>query len=400
MERSPDHQIGDLEPGTHRESGMANNIFRPAYRSISDLVPYSGGKPVEELAREKGLSRIIKLASNENPLGMSPKALEAARKALSEVNRYPDGATWELKERLSDRLGVGSDMIVLGNGSNEILELMAQVFLTEGDQCLYAWPAFVVYRLATMAHGGLGQEVPLDGDLRHDLPAMAMAINEKTKLIFVANPNNPTGTLVTRDEVLSFMDRIPENIPFVLDEAYFEFARHMPEYPDGMDFLREGRQVTVVRTFSKAYGLAGLRVGYAAVPEGLAGILNRVRQPFNVNTVAQAAALAAMDDSDFVERSLEHNRVEIEKITAAVEGMGLSVTPSFTNFILIDLAGRDGQDIYNRLLEKGIIVRPMAPYGLPGTIRVSPGLPEEDDIFLEALEEVLGEPIEKSGLKV
>ncbi len=366
-----------------------NDIFRPAHRSIEDLVPYSGGKPVEELAREKGLSRIIKLASNENPLGMSPKALEAARRAAGEVNRYPDGATWELKEKLSERLGVGHEMIVLGNGSNEILELMAQVFLTEGGQSLYAWPAFVVYRLATKAHGGQGMEVPLDGELKHDLTAMAEAINEKTRVIFVANPNNPTGTLVSREEVLNFMDQIPEHIPFVLDEAYFEFARHVPQYPDGMEFLRQGKPVTVVRTFSKAYGLAGLRIGYAAVPEELGQILNRVRQPFNVNSIAQAAAIAAMDDEEFVEKSLVHNRVEMEKITIAVEGMGLSVTPSFTNFLLIELAGRDGQEIYNRLLNKGIIVRPMAPYGLPGTIRVTPGLAGENDLFLEALEEVL-----------
>ena len=365
------------------------DIFRPAYRSIEDLVPYSGGKPVEELAREKGLARIIKLASNENPLGISPKALEAARRAAGEVNRYPDGATWELKEKLSERLGVGHEMIVLGNGSNEILELMAQVFLTEGGQSLYAWPAFVVYRLATKAHGGQGMEIPLDAELKHDLTAMAEAINEKTRVIFVANPNNPTGTLVSREEVLAFMDRIPEHIPFVLDEAYFEFARHMPQYPDGMEFLRQGKPVTVVRTFSKAYGLAGLRIGYAAVPEELGQILNRVRQPFNVNHIAQAAAIAALDDDEFVEKSLRHNRVEMEKITLAVEGMGLSVTPSYTNFLLVELAGRDGDEIYNRLLNKGIIVRPMAPYGLPGTIRVTPGLAEENDLFLEALEEVL-----------
>ncbi len=365
------------------------NVFHPAHRSVENLVAYSGGKPVAELAREKGLTRIIKLASNENPLGMSPKALEAARRAAGEVNRYPDGGNWELKEKLSRLLEVDREMIVLGNGSNEILELMAQVFLTDGGQSLYAWPAFVVYRLATLAHGGQGLEVPLDQNLKHDLTAMAEAINERTRLIFVANPNNPTGTLVTRDEIESFMDRVPEDIPFVLDEAYFEFARHIPQFPNGMEYLRQGKPVIVVRTFSKAYGLAGLRIGYAAVPEKLAELLNRVRQPFNVNAVAQAAALAALDDEDFVIRSLEHNRVEMEKIIVAVEEMGLSVTPSYTNFLLIGLGGRDGQEIYNRLLDKGIIVRPMAPYGLPGTIRVSPGLASENDLFLEALEEVL-----------
>jgi len=366
-----------------------SNRFRPAHRSIEGLVPYSGGKSMEELAREKGLSGIIKLASNENPLGISPMAHEAARKALEQVNRYPDGASWALKEKLSHRLGVPREMIVVGNGSNEILEIMSQIFLSEGGQSLYAWPAFVVYRLAALAHGGEVMEVPLDGLLRHDLPAMARAINPGTRIIFVANPNNPTGTIVTRDELEDFMERIPEGIPFVLDEAYYEFARHLPEFPDGIQYLREGKPVTVVRTFSKAYGLAGLRVGYAAVPEEIATLIERVRQPFNVNHVSQSAALAALDDHEFVERTLEHNRVEMEKIQAAVEGMGLSVTPSLTNFLLIDLARRNGEDVYNRLLDKGIIVRPMASYGLPGTIRVTPGLAWENDLFLEALEEIL-----------
>jgi histidinol-phosphate aminotransferase len=370
-----------------------SNMFRPAYQSVEDLVPYSAGKPVEELAREKGLTRIVKLASNENPLGMSPKALEAAQRAATGVNRYPNGATWELKEKLAERLGVRKEMIVIGNGSNEILELMAQLFLTEGGESVYAWPAFVVYRLATLAHGGRGVEVPLDESLRHDLDAMAEAVTERTKVVFVANPNNPTGTYVTREEVERFMDCISERVPFVLDEAYFEFARHIPQYPDGLEYLLQGKPIAVVRTFSKAYGLAGLRVGYAAMPESLAELLNRIRQPFNVNSVAQAAASAAMDDEEFVDRSLEHNRVETQRIREAVEGMGLAVTPSSTNFILIDLAGRNGQEIYSRLLEKGIIVRPMAPYGLPGTIRVTPGLAEENDLFLEALEDVLNEHV-------
>ncbi|UCG38858.1 MAG: histidinol-phosphate transaminase, partial [bacterium] len=315
-------------------------LFKPAHPSVEDLVPYSAGKPVEELAREKGLTRIVKLASNENPLGMSPRALEAARKAAAGVNRYPDGAAWELKEKLSDRLGVPGEMIVLGNGSNEILELMAQLMLAEGDETLYAWPAFVVYRLATLAHGGRGIEVPLDGDLRHDLPAMADALTPRTRLVYVANPNNPTGTYVTRRDVESFMEAIPEGVCLVLDEAYFEFAMHLDDFPDGMEYVRAGRPMVVARTFSKAHGLAGLRVGYAVMPEPLADLVNRVRQPFNVNSVAQAAASAALDDDEFVTRSLEHNRSEMARIRTAVEGMGLSVTPSYTNFILIDLAGR------------------------------------------------------------
>jgi len=367
------------------------STFKPAHRSIEKLVPYCGGKCMEELAREKGLSRIVKLASNENALGISPKALEAARKALEQVNRYPDGASWELKEKLSHRLGVPREMIVVGNGSNEILEIMSQIFLSQGGQSLYAWPAFVVYRLAALAHGGEVVEVPLDGQLKHDLSAMARAINPGTRLIFVANPNNPTGTIVTKGELEGFMEKVPGDVPLVLDEAYYEFARHLPEFPDGIQYLKEGKPVTVVRTFSKAYGLAGLRVGYAAVPEEIATLIEKVRQPFNVNHVSQAAALAALDDEEFVEKTLEHNRVEMEKIQVAVEGMGLSVTPSFTNFLLVDLEGRDGDVIYKRLLDKGIIVRPMASYGLPGTIRVTPGLAWENDLFLEALEETLAD---------
>ncbi len=363
--------------------------YRPAYRSVEDLVPYSAGKPIEEVAREKGLTRIIKLASNENPLGMSPLAVEAACRAATGVNRYPDGAAWDLKGKLSERLGVPRETIILGNGSNEILELLSQLFLTEGEETLYAWPAFVVYRLATLAHGGRGVEVPLDADLRHDLEAMAEAVTERTRLVYIANPNNPTGTYVTREELDRFLERVPHHIPVVLDEAYFEFAKHLGDYPDGLDYFREGRNVVVVRTFSKAQGLAGLRVGYGVMPQPLAELLNRVRQPFNVNSIAQAAALAAMDDEAFVERSLEHNRRELARIQEAVEAMGLATTPSCTNFILIDLAGRSGKDVYEALLNRGIIVRPMAPYGLPGTIRVTAGLVEENDLFLEALGETI-----------
>lgn len=363
--------------------------YRPAYSSIEDLVPYSAGKPIEEVAREMGLSRIVKLASNENPLGMSPLALEAMKRAAKGVNRYPDGAAWDLKGKLSEKLEVPRENIVLGNGSNEILELLAQLFLTEGEETLYAWPAFVVYRLATLAHGGRGIEVPLDSELRHDLNAMAQALTERTRLVFVANPNNPTGTMVGRAELEMFMDRVPPSVPFVLDEAYFEFARHLDDFPDGMQYFRDGRPIVVVRTFSKAHGLAGLRIGYAVMPQHLAELLNRVRQPFNVNSIAQAAAVAALDDEDFVDRSLEHNRRELRRIQEAVESMGLTVTESFTNFILINLVGRSGQNVYEGLMKRGVIVRPMAPYGLPETIRVTAGLEEENDMFLEALGEII-----------
>jgi histidinol-phosphate aminotransferase len=321
---------------------------------------------------------------------MSPKAVEAVKKAADDLHRYPDGAAVALREKLAERLEVDPEMVVLGNGSNEILEIMAQLFLGEGRKSLYAWPAFVVYRLATLAHGGRGVEIPLTPDLRHDLDAMAQALNESIDLVYVANPNNPTGTYVNRDELERFMDKVPENVPFVLDEAYFEFAAHLPDFPDGMEYVRQGRPVIVARTFSKIHGLAGLRVGYGVMPVELARLYNRVRQPFNVSSIAQAAALAAMDDDEFVAKTLEHNNRELKRIEDAVTGMGLTVTPTYTNFILIDLKGRSGQDVYEGLLDHGIIVRPMAAYGLPGTIRVTVGLTEENELFLTALKEVIG----------
>lgn len=368
---------------------MPHRDYRPAHSSVEDLMPYQTGKPIDEVAREMGLERIVKLASNENPLGLSPLAKEAAISAMGRVNRYPDGSTYELRNKLAQKHQVSPEMIVLGNGSNEILELLVQLLMGEDDETLYAWPAFIVYRLATLAHGARGVEVPLDGQLRHDLVSMAEAVTPRTRIIFVANPNNPTGTYVTNRELEDFMLRLNDNVLVVLDEAYYEYAQHLDDFPDGMELLREGRPVVVARTFSKAYGLAGLRVGYAVMPESLAQLLNRIRQPFNVNGVAQAAAMAAMDDDQFLMRSLNLNRVEMERLTKALEAMGLGVIPSAANFLLIDLKGRSGDDICRGLLERGVIVRPMAPYGLPETIRVTVGLEEENTLFLSSLEEIL-----------
>ncbi len=368
---------------------MKRNRFTPAYKSIEDLVPYQTGKPIEELAREKGLTRIIKMASNENPMGMSKRAREAAVEAASGVYRYPDGGAWELKGRLAEKHGVSRNMIVLGNGSNEILELLAQLLLSDNGETLYAWPAFIVYRLATMAHGGKGIEVPLNSRLEHDLDAMAEAVTPETRIAFVANPNNPPGTYLPGDAIEKFMDSLPEEVLFVLDEAYFEYAEGLKGFPDGMDYILNGRQIVVTRTFSKAYGLAGMRIGYGVMPEPLAELLNKVRQPFNVNSIAQAAALAALEDEDFVRRSVALNRKEMERMTPALEDMGLSIWPSATNFLLIDLKERSGTHIYQGLLDQGVIVRSMAPYGLPETIRVTVGLPEENDLFLECLTKII-----------
>ncbi len=364
------------------------HTFRPAHKSVEDLMPYQTGKPIEELAREKGLDRIVKLASNENPLGSSPAAKDAVVRMLDDLGRYPDGGGFYLKEAISESLNVAEEMIVLGNGSNEILELLAQLLLADNDETVYAWPAFIVYRLATMAHGAVGIEVPLDGDLKHDLPAMAGSITERTKLVFISNPNNPTGTFVKTGELVNFLDGLPPSVLPVLDEAYYEYARDNADFPDGVSLLKEGRNLVVMRTFSKAYGLAGLRVGYALMPRQLVQLVNRVRQPFNVNSVAQAAAAAAVSDVDFLEKTLELNRTEMERLEARIRSLGFNTVPSAANFILIDLAGLPGGEIFEGLQDKGVIVRAMDAYGLPGYIRVTVGLPEENDFFLEALAEI------------
>ncbi|UCF29886.1 MAG: histidinol-phosphate transaminase [bacterium] len=368
---------------------MPQKIFKPAHSSVEDLVPYQTGKPIEEVAREKGLSKIVKLASNENPLGMSDRALEAMRRAAADVNRYPDGGTYVLKKLVADRHGVPDGNIVLGNGSNEILELLTQLLLGNGDETLYAWPAFIVYRLATLAHGSRGVEVPLDKELRHDLGAMRDAITSRTRIVFIANPNNPTGTYVNGTQLEDFIAALPPHVLLVLDEAYFEYAAGLDGFPDGVELFKEGRPIVVTRTFSKAFGLAGLRVGYAVMPEPLVQLINRIRQPFNVNSVAQAAAAAALEDEEFIQRAVQLNRAEMDRLSRALEDIGLMTTPSAANFLLIHLAGRDGGEVYNGLLDRGVIVRPMAGYGLPQTIRVTIGLPEENDIFFKALMEIL-----------
>ncbi len=359
---------------------------RPAHRALADIAPYVPGKPVEEVARELGLSRIVKLASNENPLGPSPRALAALEKARGEdYSRYPDGACFDLRQALSRRLGVAPEAVVFGNGSNEILEVLAQVFLGPGRESVYADPAFVVYRLATLAHGGRGVEVPLDGAMRHDLPAMAAAVTGKTALVFIGNPNNPTGTWVAREELKAFLASLPSRVVPVLDEAYFEYARDLPDFPDGVELFRGGIPLCVLRTFSKVYGLAGLRLGYGVVPPEVAALYERVRQPFNVNRAAQAAALAALEDEEFVSRAAALNRAEMERITRELAVLGVPALPSAGNFLLFSLGERLGKDVFARLLRRGVIVRPVDNYGLPHHLRVTVGTVEENDLFLDCL---------------
>ena len=364
----------------------------PAY--IRAIAPYQPGKPIAELERELGISGIVKLASNENPLGCSPHAVSAMQEAIKTIALYPDGNGFELKDALAKFFGskqhtVQHANIVLGNGSNDLLELAARAFLTPGDKVVYADHAFAVYALATQAVGASGISVPATQGYGHDLPAMLQAaIQNKAKIVFIANPNNPTGTFLAAAELLEFLRALPPQILVVLDEAYNEYLPHNLRY-DSVSWLRDFPNLIITRTFSKAYGLAGLRVGYALADEQLADMLNRVRQPFNVNSVAQAAAVAALRDEDFVRQTYEMNLLGMEQVTQGLALMGLEFIPSFGNFVCFKIA--NAAKFYRRLLELGVIVRPVANYAMPDYLRVSIGLKKENEKFLSALMQILGE---------
>jgi len=354
---------------------------------VRAIAPYQAGKPIEELAREHGLQpeRIVKLASNENPLGMPDSARAAIEAALPELGRYPDSNGFDLKAALSRKFGVPAEWITLGNGSNDILEAAAAVMLAPGRSCVYAQHSFAVYPLATMARGARSIVVPAR-DYGHDLDAMLAAIEADTRLVFVANPNNPTGTFVGADTMAAFLGRVPRHVVVVLDEAYNEYLSPELRHPS-IDWVRRFPNLLVSRSFSKAYGLAGLRVGYGVAQPELTDLLNRVRQPFNCNSLAQVAAVAALADEAFVARSVEVNRKGMAQITAALDVLGLRYLPSFGNFLLVEVG--DGAAVYQGLLKRGVIVRPVANYGLPQWLRVTIGLPEENDKFIAALREVL-----------
>ncbi|KXO08428.1 MULTISPECIES: histidinol-phosphate transaminase [Marinobacter] len=367
---------------------MAVDYQSLAVKGVQALSPYQPGKPIEELARELGLNpaEIIKLASNENPLGPSEKALAAARKALEELCLYPDGNGFELKQALANRFGVGMDQITLGNGSNDVLEVIARCFADTESEVVFSQYAFAVYPIVTQAIGAKGVPVPAK-EWGHDLDAMAAAVTERTKLVFVANPNNPTGTVHTARAIESFLDKIPERVLVVLDEAYCEYLTG-EEYPDGIKLLERYPNLIVCRTFSKAWGLAALRVGYAISSPAIADILNRVRQPFNVDSVALAAATAVLQDEAYLNRSREVNAAGLRQLSEAFELIGLPYIPSAGNFIAVEV-GDQAQGIYQSLLSHGVIVRPIAGYGMPLHLRVSVGLPEENERFLDALSQSL-----------
>lgn len=349
---------------------------------IASLSPYVPGKPIEELQRELGLSRVIKLASNENPLGPSPKALAGLTGGLDQLHRYPDGGAFRLRQALADRWKVTIDHVILGNGSDEILGLLARTFLAPGDEAVMADHTFVIYKMEVTAAHGRPVIVPLV-DWTHDLEGMARAITAKTRLVFLCNPNNPTGTTVPADAVERFMARVPDDVIVVFDEAYYEYVREA-RFPDSLAYVKQGRNAIVLRTFSKIYGLAGLRIGYGITTPEITTALNRVRPPFNANTLAQRAALEALRDDEHVAKSRAVNEAGMRQIEQGLRTLGFTTIPSQANFVYFDVK-RDGRRVFDALLREGVIVR-----HIDGTmLRVTIGQPEENQVFLDALNTVL-----------
>jgi histidinol-phosphate aminotransferase len=359
----------------------------PAY--IRAIAPYQPGKPIAELARELGLAEkiIVKLASNENPLGASPKGLKAAEASLTELARYPDGSGFELKAALTRKFGIATNRIVLGNGSNDVLELVARAFLSPGASAVYSQHAFAIYPLAVQEAGAGGIETPAN-NFGHDLHAMLAAIRPDTRVVFIANPNNPTGTLLSNDELEGFLKAAPGEVVVVLDEAYGEYLPKEKQ-SRALDWLERFPNLVVSRTFSKAYGLAGLRVGYGLASTDIADLMNRVRQPFNVTGPALAAAAAALDDDEFIQRSYALNQLGMKQYVQGFEKLGLDFIPSSGNFISVNVG--PAQAVFQALLRKGVIVRPVGNYAMPEYLRISIGLAQENAKCLLALEEAIKE---------
>ncbi len=358
-------------------------------RYVSNITPYVPGKPVEELERELGITDSVKLASNENPLGPSPLVLKEIVNDLTRaghsvsLNRYPDGNGYYLKKALSEKMSVSEEEIILGNGSNEIIDIAVRTFLQPGDDAVMAHPSFVVYPMSTQAQGANGIQIPLR-DHRHDLEAMADAVTPGTKIVFVANPNNPTGTMNTGLEFDKFMNRIPEGVLVVVDEAYCEYVTS-PQYPDGMQYFRAGREILILRTFSKIYGLAGLRIGYGIGGKDVIAEMNKLRPPFNTSSLAQKAALWALRDEDHLLRTREINEQGRQYLYRELDSIGMKYVPTEANFIYIPLE-ENAQTLYAALLKRGVIVRPVGQR----EIRVTIGLPEENRRFIDALKAVMG----------
>lgn len=360
-----------------------NRIFKS---NILEITPYEPGKPISEVQREYGLTDVVKLASNENPLGPSPKSVEAVNRALQDLHRYPDGGGYYLKQKLSERFGFDTSQIVLGNGSAEIVELITEAFIGETDEAIIGKQAFFKYRIAVQIMNGrsVWAEMP---ELTHNVDEILKKISSKTKLIFIANPNNPTGTLMDKIQVGRLMDAVPENIITIFDEAYYDY-RDPEIYPECADYIKEGRNVIILRTFSKSYGLAGLRIGYAFTTEKIAKSMNRVREAFNVNSLALIGGEAALDDDEHLQNGLIVNTQGKQFFIEKLKELDIEYVPTEANFILVKVP-MPGRELFARLLHKGVVVRPVDGYGLPDYIRVSIGLSEENEKFFSALEEVL-----------
>lgn len=359
-----------------------------AQEHILHLQPYLPGKPISEVQRELGLEEVIKLASNENPCGPSPKAVQAIQKALSEIHRYPDGSGFYLKKAIGEKLQVTSDQIILGNGASEILELLVRTFLAPGEEAVSGLPAFIIYSMLVKAAKGENVLVPLK-EHAHDLQAMTAAITPKTKLVIIANPNNPTGTMVTEEDLTRFLQQAPKNVIVLLDEAYAEYVED-ERFPDSLAYLRAhpDQPILIARTFSKAYGLAGLRIGCGIGSPELISLMNRIRPPFNVNSLALAAAEAALQDEEFLSRSREVNRLGYQYLCKEFDRLKLPYVPSVANFILVDV-GQDAKPFSDRLLAEGVIGRTVKEYGLPTSVRITIGLEEENRKLIKAMEKIL-----------
>jgi histidinol-phosphate aminotransferase len=368
-----------------------NKFLELAVPGVRGLHPYQPGKPIEELERELGLKDIIKLASNENPLGPSPRAIEAIKRHTADVWLYPDGGGFAMKAKLSERFGMRPEQITLGNGSSDVLEFAVRAFVTAQDEVLFSAHSFAIYPILTQAVGAKAVVVPAK-NWGNDLDAMAKAVTPRTKLVFIANPNNPTGTWVGAGALEAFIAGLPAHTLVVLDEAYFEFASHPAmgarDYPDGLRWVDRYPNLIVGRTFSKAYGIAGLRVGYSVSHPDVSDLLNRVRPPFNVNSLALAAATAALDDEEHLRRTVEMNAAGMGQLTDGFQTLGLDFVASVGNFVAVDV-GRPAAPVYDALLREGVIVRPVANYGMPNHLRVTVGRPEQNKRFLEALRKVL-----------
>ncbi len=362
------------------------NLIKPN-SFVGDLIPYIPGKPVEELEREIGIRDAVKIASNENPLGPSPLAVEAVKEAVSSLNRYPDGDAFYLKEKLSSKLGISPETLIFGNGSNDVIDIAARTFMKPGDEAIFGEYAFIVYPIVTQAVGAKAVISPMP-DYTHDLRDMYSRITEKTKIIFIANPNNPTGTMVKRGEFEWFLDKVPEDILVLMDEAYFEYVDDQ-DYPNSLEYQNTGKSILTVRTFSKIYGLAGLRLGYGIASKEIISNMQRVRQPFNSNSLSQVGAIAALDDKEHIEKTKEVNSEGLTYVTRELKKLDITYAPSYTNFVLIDI-GDDPMPVYNSLLREGVIVRPVMGYGLKTHLRVTIGTAEENDKFISGIKKVLG----------